>query len=70
MENLKRNPEFSEFRLGCGHIPRPIPWDPAPDFLQFLDEKALKGVIKLQFNYRIKEMKMHLEFMEEMEKLI
>lgn len=70
MEKLKGNPEFSELRLKYWPFPRPFPWDPAPDILQFLDEKALRGVTKLQINYRIKEMKLHLEFMEEMEKFI
>ncbi|MFX1376326.1 MAG: hypothetical protein ACFFA0_10965 [Promethearchaeota archaeon] len=65
----KGNPKFSEFHRH--HFPFPWPpWDPLPDFLQILDEKAIREVAKLQVNYRIKEMKMHIEFMEEMEKLI
>ena len=63
-------PDFSELRFRCWPFPLPIPWDPVPDFMKLLDEKAIREVTKLQVNYRIKEMKMHLEFMEEMEKLI
>ncbi|MEE9378359.1 MAG: hypothetical protein V3V33_10025 [Candidatus Lokiarchaeia archaeon] len=64
MENKKGNPKFSELQR------EPIPWDPAPDIRQFLDENKLKEVTRLQINYRIQEMKIRLEFMEKMEKLI
>ncbi len=65
MEKIKGNPEFSETL-----IRKPIPWDPGPDILQFLDKNKLREVTKLQITYRIKEMRMHLEFMEEIEKFI
>ena len=68
MEREKVNPEFSE-KLIRRPYPWP-PWDPAPDIRRFLDENREKEFIKLQINYRIKEMKMKVELLEDMEKFI
>ncbi len=70
MEREKGNPEFSE-KLIRRPYPWPFPWpDPAPDIRRFLDENREKEFIKLQINYRIKEMKMKVELLEDMEKFI
>ncbi|MFW9880225.1 MAG: hypothetical protein ACFFG0_44695 [Candidatus Thorarchaeota archaeon] len=70
MEKEKVIPEFSEVRRRWKPFPWPWPWDPVPDILQFLDEKALREVTKVQIDYRIKGMKMYIEFLEDMEKFI
>ncbi len=78
----KNKTEFSELRRipggpvwdpapDFGHctIPWP-PWDPAPDFLNFLDKAKSKEFVRLQINFKMKELENQLELYREALKLI